>query len=91
MKEITIKAPNEVLKVNIGDQSFSIPLGSSLPFNKMIEMSKAEGSDRLNIAYSLIMEHIPEGISLTMGEASQLINAWISATQEASGISPGES
>lgn len=91
MAEITLKAPKEVLKVNFGEQSFSIPLGSSLPFNKMVEMSKAKGDERLQLMYELLMEHIPEGISLTMGEVAQILNAWTEETRKTSGVTPGES
>lgn len=91
MKEITIKAPNEVLKVNFGDKSFSIPLGNSLPFDKVVEISKVQGNERLNLIYELLMESIPNDISLSMGEAAQIINAWVEATKEVSGISLGES
>ncbi len=91
MAEITLKAPKEVLKVNFGEQSFSIPLGSSLPFDKMVEMSKAKGDERLQLMYELLMEHIPKGISLTMGEVAQILNAWTEETRKTSGVTPGES
>ena len=93
MQEITLKAPKEVLKVNIGDRSFSIPLGSSLPFEKMVEMTKSKGSDRLQLMFNLLAEYIPEDIMkmLTMGEVSQILTAWTEETQKASGATPGES
>ncbi len=92
MKEITIKAPKEVLKVNFGEQSFSIPLGTSLPFDKMVKLSKAQGDERLQLMYELLMENIPEDIykSLTMGEVAQILNAWTEETQNIGGMSPGE-
>lgn len=92
MKEITIKAPKEVLKVNFGEQSFSIPLGTSLPFDKMVKLSKAQGDERLQLMYELLMENIPEDIykSLTMGEVAQIFNAWTEETQNIGGMSPGE-
>lgn len=91
MKEITLKAPKEVLKVNLGEQSFSIPLGNSLPFDKMVEMSRAEGSERLRLMHELLLEYIPKELNLTMGEVAQILNAWTEATQEQSGVSVGES
>lgn len=93
MAEITIKAPKEVLKVNIADTSFSIPLGSSLPFEKMVGLTKSKGNDRLQLMFDLLAEHIPENImsSLTMGEVSQILNAWTEETKKASGATPGES
>lgn len=93
MREITLGAPKEVLKVNIGDTSFSIPLGSSLPFEKMVNLTKSEGSDRLQLMFDLLAEHIPENIMsmLTMGDVSQILTAWTEETKKASGATPGES
>lgn len=93
MKEITLKAPKEVLKVNIGDKSFSIPLGSSLPFEKMVKITKSKGDDRLQIMFEFLAEYIPEDIMsmLTMGEVSQILTAWTEETKKASGATPGES
>lgn len=91
MAEITLKAPKEVLVVNVGDTNFSIPLGNSLPFDKMVEMTKAKGDDRLQLMYDLLMEYIPENITLTMGEVAQILNAWTAETKKVSGVTPGES
>ena len=91
MAEITLKAPKEVLKVNIGDKSFSIPLGSSLPFNKMVELSKAQGTDRFNLMSELLMEYIPDDVSLTMGEMAQIVAAWSEETKNMGDMSMGES
>lgn len=91
MAEITLKAPKEVLVVNFGEKSFSIPLGTSLPFDKMVEMSKAKGDDRLQLMYDLLADYIPKEISLTMGEVAQILNAWTEETKKVSGITPGES
>lgn len=93
MKEITLKAPKEVLKVNIGDKSFSIPLGSSLPFEKVVKLTKSKGDDRLQLMFDFLAEHIPSDIMslLTMGEVSQIFNAWTEETKRASGATPGES
>lgn len=93
MTEITLKAPKEVIKVNFGEKTFSVPLGGSLPAERMISISKATGNERLQLMMNLFVEYIPEDImeQLTMGEMSQLINAWSEETKKASGISVGES
>jgi hypothetical protein len=93
MKEITLKAPKEVLKVNIGDKSFSIPLGSSLPFEKMMKLTKSKGDERLQMMFDFLAENIPENILsiLTMGEISQILKAWSEETEKVSGATPGES
>lgn len=93
MKEITLKAPKEVLKVNIGDKSFSIPLGSSLPFEKMMKLIKSKGDERLQMMFDFLAENIPEDILsiLTMGEISQIFKAWSEETEKVSGATPGES
>ncbi len=93
MKEITIKAPDEVLKVNLGDKSFTIPLGSALPVEEILKLSKAKDKDRTEFMYNFLKKHIPEDIynTLTIGALMQIFNAWTEATNEATGINPGES
>lgn len=93
MKEITIKAPNEVLKVNLGEDSFTIPLGSSLPVDEVLKLSQSKGADRLEFMKTFLESYIPKEIyvRLTVGEMTQIFNAWSEATKEASGVMPGES
>ena len=93
MKEITIKAPNEVLKVKLGDKSFSIPLGSALPVDEVIKLSKAKGNDKTEFMYNFLKKHIPADIyaTLTVGALMQIFTAWTEATNEATGITPRES
>lgn len=93
MKEITIKAPNEVLKVNLGEDSFTIPLGSSLPVDEVLSLSQVKGTDKAKFMAEFLKKHIPEEIykKLTVGEITEIFNAWSEATKEASGVTPGES
>ena len=93
MKEITIKAPNEVLKVNLEDKSFTIPLGSALPVDEVIKLSSLKGEKRTEFMYNFLKKHIPEDIykTLTVGSLMQIFTAWTEATNEATGITPGES
>lgn len=92
MKEITLNAPRQVLKVNIGEDSFSIPLGSELPFDEVMKMSSAKGKERTDMMFKLLQDNIPEEIykKLTMGDVTQIFRAWNEATQEATGASLGE-
>jgi hypothetical protein len=94
MKEITIKARDEVLKVNLGDKSFTIPLGSALPVDEILKLSKLKDKGKQSeFMYNFLKKHIPEDIysTLTVGSLMQIFNAWVDATNEATGISPGES
>lgn len=91
MREINVNLPKDVLKVNLGDKSFTIPLGSALPLDEVLSIKKAK--DKSTFMEDFMKKYIPEDIykTLTMGEATQIFNAWSEATKESSGMSMGES
>lgn len=89
MAEVIIKKKEqiEVLKATIEDETYSIPLASSLPYVKL----KAMRTDEKVIEF--FKEHIPEEVfnELTTDEVMQLVKAWNDAIQAEQGVSVGES
>lgn len=89
MAEVTIKRKDEidVLKATIGDETYSIPLATSLPY---VQLKKMRTDDKV---IEFFKEYIPEDVfnSLLTDELMQLVKAWNDATQEVSGATVGES
>ena len=89
MAEVNIKRKKEteVLKATIGDETYSIPLASSLPYVKLKAM---RDNDKV---IEFFKEYIPEEVfnNLLTDELMQLVKAWNDATLEATGASVGES
>lgn len=85
--EITLKKPKiETLRVNIGDASVEIPLGSALTVDEYKQIGTFEGTIKF---YS---KYIPKEIAknLTFAEYNQITEAWVEATRNASNVNPGE-
>lgn len=88
MKEITLKKPKvQTLRVNIGDTVVEIPLGNSVPYEEQAALATFEGT------VAFYKRYIPKAIAktLTVEEYNQITAAWLEATREASGMTPGES
>lgn len=82
MPELTLKRnETQVLKVNIEDKSFNIPLGTSL---KRKELAKLKTEDAVNKFFA---QYIGEELwdDLTIGEQKEIITAWSKATTEDNG------
>lgn len=93
MREITIDAkPIEVLKINIGSESFSLPLMGSLPFEDAMKIKNGKTEERLEYLTELLKSNIPEDLykKLTSDTINQIIKAWSKESTEAAGITPGE-
>ena len=89
MAEITLKNSDEVkvLKVNIGKESYSVPLSGSLSIREMRAM--VDGSeDGLDFFKRYIPEEVLE--SLTMDEFKVLNNAWKDASAQQTDATMGE-
>lgn len=86
--ELTLnRKEKEVLKVNIGEKSFSIPLGTEL---KRKDLAKLKTEDAvMNFFEGYLGKDIMD--DLTVGEIKQIIEAWSKATEAASGSKLGES
>lgn len=77
----------EVLKVNIEDKSYSIPLGTSL---KRKDIAKLKSEDEVMKFFEKYLgKELME--DLTIGEIKAIITAWSEATEQASGVKLGES
>ena len=79
--------PIEVLDIEIGDKTYKIPLGSSLPLKKAKAIKDEES------VMEFLHDFMPEDVvdNLTIGQLAQIMNAWSEETKKASGISLGES
>ena len=79
--------PIEVLEIEIGDKTYKIPLGSSLPLKKAKAIKDEES------VMKFLREYMPEAVvdNLTIEQLAQIMNAWSEETKKASGISLGES
>lgn len=77
----------EVLKVIIGDKSYSLPLGGSVPYKTL----KTINTDKGMMAF--LGEHIPQDVvdALTVDEIRQIFSAWAEETKKSTGLMPGES
>jgi len=90
MKEITLNAvPEErkVLKVNIGKETYSVPLTGSLSIREMRAMK-----DGTEDGFDFFGRYIPPDVldSLTMDEFRALNDAWREASREQSDVDMGE-
>lgn len=91
MKEITLKGKSDsinVLKVNIGKKSYSVPLASSLSIREMRSMR--DGSED---GFDFFGKYIPDEVleTLTMDDFNALNEAWKNASFEKTDASMGES
>lgn len=93
MKEITLDQPKEVLKVNIGEESYNIPLAGSLPFMDAMKLRKCSGEERMDFIIRFMQQFIPEKVfvTLTADAVMQIFQAWSDASKDSQGVTPGES
>ena len=89
MREITLGAKKEVpvLKVNIGDKSYSVPLAGTLTPKKILALNTE--AKTINWFKQFIPKEVAE--ELTVDDWNELIAAWGEASREESGMMPGES
>lgn len=87
MPELTLNRKElEVLKVNIEDKSYSIPLGTSL---KRSELAKLKTEDEVMKFFEKYLgKELMDDLSI--GEIKQIIDAWSEATKKAGGVTLGE-
>lgn len=77
----------EVLKVNIGEKSYSIPLGTSLRRKELANLKTEDEVMKFFEKY-LGKELMDD---LTIGEIKTIVTAWSEATQKSGGTPLGES
>ena len=82
----------EVLSVDIDGKKYNIPLGTSLKVKEYRKLKKIKGDDDEGM-FSFLASYIGKDVveELTIDEIRLIFNAWAAATQEAGGISVGES
>ena len=88
MAEVKIKKNKiEVLKVNIGDKNYSLPLGADIPY-KQLRLLKTEDG-----IFDFLSKYFPEEVMdiLTTKDIRQIFEVWSEATREQAGATPGES
>lgn len=75
----------EVLEVVIGENTYNIPLGSSLSWKEIKELDTQEKM------LTFFTQYIPEDVfeSLSLGNITAIMNEWRKATEQASGVSLG--
>lgn len=88
MREITLggKKESKALKVNIGKETYSIPLAGSLTIAEMKKFKDDEDG------FTFFGKYIPAEVleSLTMDEFKALSDAWKNASSEDSNVPLGE-
>ena len=95
-KELKLSNQNiEVLKVNIEDKTYTIPLATSLPYKKvkaLITLAKKDTEEQLDTFIDFFKEYIPEEVidELPMSALTELAKAWSGASEKESGQSLGE-
>ena len=96
-KELNLNLPTEVLKVTIGEKTYTIPLASALPYKKvkhLLKISNAKDTDeQIGVFLEFFKQYIPEDVldELPMASLTALAKAW-GDTSDASGDSSlGES
>ena len=77
----------EVLEVEIGENTYKIPLGSSMTRKELAELSDEDK------VIGFFEKYIGADVmdTLLYGQISKLIHAWNDATEEACGLKVGES
>lgn len=86
MTEFTLnRKPAKTLKVNIGEESFHIPLAGSLTPKEAATLDTAKGTQDFIKKY--LSPEVAE--SLTIDDFNAITNAWTSASNR-SGANPGE-
>lgn len=85
--EFTLKKrEKKTLKVNIGDESFQIPLAGSLTPEENAKLDTGDGT------VAFLRRYLSDDVNafLTVDDYNEITAAWIKASKEAKG-NPGES
>lgn len=88
MQEFTLKPKEaDTLRLNIGDESFQIPLAGSLTPEEAATLDTAEGTR------AFFQKYLPKKITkaLTINDYNEITKAWLEATKKVQGLTPGES
>ena len=88
MAELTLKPKEaDVLKLSIGEESFYIPLATSLTFEEAEELKTRDGI--VGFLRKYIRAEVAD--ALTIGNWTEIMTTWTEASREAAGgLSLGE-
>ena len=87
MAEFTLRErPKKTLKVNIGDESFEIPLAGSLTPEEAAPLDTQAGT--IEFFQKYLSEEVKH--SLVIDDYNELTKAWIKASKVSGGKSAGE-
>lgn len=87
MAEFTLKQKEaQTLRINIGDDSFELPLRGSLSVKEGVGLASEEGT------YSFFMKHIPKEIfaKLTVDELNQIVEIFKVESDKQTKMTVGE-
>ena len=87
MKEFTLKPKQEkTIKINVGDESFQLPLQGSLSRKEVMNLATPKGT------YSFLKRHVPKDIldNMDMEQYNELLKVWKSESEAVFGKSVGE-
>ncbi len=90
MKEITLNNNElKVLKVNIGKESYNVPLLGSLSTKEARAFTTGDTAD----GFEFFGKYIPQEVldSMTMDDFQALSEAWKEASADKTDVTPGES
>lgn len=97
-KELNLNnLPNEVLKVTIGEETYTLPLANALPYSKvkkLLKISKTgDTEEQIDMFIAFFKEYIPEEVinNLPMASLTALAKAWGDTSEEDGGSNLGES
>ena len=96
-KELNLNLPVEVLKVTIGEETYTLPLANALPYSKvkkLIKISKTgDTEEQIDTFIAFFKEYIPENVvdNLPMSSLTALAKAWGDTSEDEGGSTLGES
>lgn len=93
-KELNLNQNIEVLAVTIGEETYNVPLATSLPYKKakaLIKLAKSNEEEALDAFLNFFAQYIPTEVleELPMRSLTELAKAWSGRTEEG-GQSLGE-
>lgn len=96
-RELNLNIPQEVLKVTIGNEVYTLPLANALPYSKvrkLIKITKSNDTEeQIDTFIAFFKEYIPESIvdELPMASLTALAKAWGDTSEDNGGSTLGES
>jgi len=95
MRDITTQAKQTMeFTLNGGDEVYSLPLASSIPMTKLLEIAEASekgDNEAARCHVDFLREHLGDEVvdSMTVGDMRAIVEAW-QEESEAAGASEGE-